>query len=154
MSTRGPKRPPALTPEESRFLDGTLPPEEAKRLEREIAADPARSDALASYRRAVGLWRDDAERGAVAPEQIADKVLAAVGRGEAGGAAGIPTWYAVAAMLMISVGVLGTAFSQNLRPKRVLPPASSIQGTLIETLVDEHFMAPEDFVAPADEEGR
>lgn len=154
MSTRGPKRPPALTPEESRFLDGTLPPEEASRLERELAADPSRSDALASYRQAIDLWRDDTERTAVPPGRMADRVLAAVGRPESGGAAIIPTWYAVAAMLMISVGVLGTAFSKQLRPKRVLPPTASIPGTLIESLVDDHFMAPEDFVQADGEEGR
>ncbi len=154
MTTRGRKRPPAMTPEESRFLDGTLPPEEAKRLEREIAADPERTDALNAYRESMGLWRDDAERTPASPPDMADRVLAALDRGQGGGSASIPTWYAVAAMLMISVGVLGTAFSRNIRPKRVLPPSASIQTTIIEAFVDESLMSPGALSATEGEGGR
>ncbi len=142
MSSRGRKRPPAMTPEESRLLDGTLPADEAKRLENLIASDPQRADALDTYREAMDVWRDDAGRIDLDPDEIADQVLAAVGGSQGGGAAALPTWYAVAAMLLIGIGVIGTAAvrgSHARTPQRSSSPVASMEEALLDALADERM---------------
>lgn len=54
-------------------VDGALPPDEAKRLESELASDEAMASEFARYQRAVKLLRGDkTER---APEALASSIL-------------------------------------------------------------------------------
>lgn len=144
MSTRGRKRPPQMTPDESRLIDGTLPPEEAKRLELLIASDPDRADALADYREAIDVWREDANRAPVDAAGMADGVLAALGEGESGGAATLPTWYAVAAMFLIGIGVIGTAAVRGkhaVAPHKSTAPVASLEEALLDSIADERMFS-------------
>lgn len=143
MSTRGRKRPPPMTPEESRLLDGVLSASEAKRLENVIASDPERTDALDTYREAMAVWRDDSTRLDVDPDSMADRVLAAVGATQGGGQATLPTWYAVAAMLLIGIGVIGTAAVQGSRTARSRAPSAnvpSITDALIHSIATDRAL--------------
>ncbi len=127
MSSRGRDKPPALTPEESRYLDGQLPPDDARHLEHVLAADSQRRAALDLDREAVALWRDDVARGQLSrgdltDHDLADRVLAGIARGRpaivapeapAGG-----RWYAAAAAALIVVGIAGTVITRAERRDR------------------------------------
>jgi anti-sigma factor RsiW len=104
-------RRPRLTRDDSRALDGVLPPAEAARVAREQAADPARAHAVAAYREAAGLWAEDARRAAQSsmeqgldPQRLLERVLASdPARLPARNGA---SWgYAAAAMALFALGV-------------------------------------------------
>jgi len=162
MKARGRTRPPALTPDESRLLDGALPPAEAARLERLIASDPDRADALAVDRGAMDLWREEAraasavDSSTLAPEELAERVVATLDP-RARGARPISTAYAVAAMLLIGIGLVGTAAARAARVSEAraqAAPRASIEAALLDSIADEVLMFPRDFGLPADQEGR
>lgn len=147
MSSRGRKKPPALTPEESRHLDGQLPPDEARTLEHHLAADPDRSEALARYRDAMDVWRDDVTRGAPADDDLAERVLASIeaGRPASGSAPTVARWYAAAAAALIAVGIGGTVIAREARtpaPVSRTADLDELGPQLIEGFVFDHVMWP------------
>lgn len=134
----------ALTPEESRWLDGTLDADARRRMERLLAADPARARRLARDREALDLWAADARRqaaravGPVAPlpspmhgphatglaEAVLQHVTAGGGRrmSQRSGEVLSPRAalaYAAAAMLLIGVGLGGTWLVHGQRAEAV-----------------------------------
>ena len=108
-----------LSREESRYLDGELPPEDMRRLKRELAADPGRAARLASYRDAVGLWKQDVERrtAVVDEDALADRVMASISSGSALKSLRpvAPRWVAAAAVLLIGIGIVGTSVVRTQR---------------------------------------
>lgn len=147
MSSRGRKKPPALTPEESRHLDGQLPSEDARTLEHHLAADPDRSEALALYREAMDVWRDDVAHRASADDDLADRVLASIesGRPPSTSAPAAARWYAAAAAALIAVGIGGTVITRASRaPEPVTRTADldELGPQLIEGFVFDRVMWP------------
>jgi anti-sigma factor RsiW len=109
-------RDPELSREESLWLDGRLDQASARRLEAELAKDPARRARLEAWHEAMDLWRDDAVHLAegLDTRHLADQVLA--GRGlRAEGDARSARRYAAAAVLLIGVGLAGAS---ALGPRR------------------------------------
>ncbi len=108
-----------LSHEESRYLDGELPPEDMRRFERELAADPDRAARLDAYRDAMGLWKQDVERrtAMVDEDALADRVMASISSGEALELLRplAPRWMTAAAVLLIGVGVIGTTVVRSQR---------------------------------------
>lgn len=139
---------PHLTPEESRWLDGTLPADAARRLERQLAADPRRRAALERYRESMGAWRDDARRGLADQDSfldgLADQILANSAsaepsrrpvrpREETPRFAGL---YAAAALLLVGVGLVGTLWVQTRRAEAqsVRPDFKDVNTHLFEEI--------------------
>lgn len=143
---------PHLTPEESRWLDGTLPADAARRLERQLAADPRRRAALERYRESMAVWRDDAractQTGSTDQESsldgLADEILANSAsaepsrrpvrpREETPRFAGL---YAAAALLLVGVGLVGTLWVQTRRAEAqsVRPDFKDVNTHLFEEI--------------------
>ena len=112
MSPRTPDgREPPLTPEESRWLDSELSTEDARRLERERAADPRRSAAHDEYREAMDVWRESATRTSIDPDALGAAVLDRISRDDGSAHEEAPRFagvYAAAAVLLICIGAAGT----------------------------------------------
>lgn len=139
MSSRDDRKPP-LTPEEARFLDGTLSGEERRALEAELARDPARAAALEEDRGAMALWKDDARSTAASLDMdaLADQVLASVRAGRPTPAqVGFPRAYAIAAMLLITVGAVGTLLVRGSHSPTGDAMPSRIEASLIEAMADD-----------------
>ena len=115
-----PVPPEGLTPEECRYLDGEMTPQEARSMEHRLAADPERAAQLEAWRDAMDLWRDDAARAAAPvatdPDALADRILAGLGQSpEADRRTVSPTvarWYASAAAVLMAIGITGTILAQ------------------------------------------
>ena len=122
----------ALTPDEARLLDGSLPTEERRRLDRQLAADPARAQRLARDRAALHLWVEESRSTPVDVEALADRVFDRIddeshaGRlasrsGSRGETLSPRTAmaYAAAAVLLIGVGLAGTWVVRQQRAEAV-----------------------------------
>ena len=147
----------ALTREESRYLDGEASPEEVRRMEHQLAADPVRAARLSAWQEAMGLWRADAARAAAVPgledgvaaEGLADRILAAgpqAGRLRNGRSLSAAPWYAAAAALLMTVGVTGTLLTRAnargnagaMRP----PQVGSLSDGVMDDMVDGPELLP------------
>ena len=130
---------PPLTPEEARLLDGTLSDEARAALEAQLAEDPARAKALAGDRAAMALWKDDARAQAEGIDvgALAEQVVASVKAGRvAAPRLTFPRAYAVAAMLLIAIGAVGTLVTRSgASPAASVP--SAIEASLIEAIADD-----------------
>lgn len=143
-----------LSREESRYLDGELPPEEMRRLERELAADPDRAARLASYRDAVGLWKQDVERRTAIVDEaaLADRVMASIASGSSRALTSLPPaaprWVAAAAVLLIGIGVAGTAMVHKSRSaaanqeSRELQELSFMSEAMVQMIVNDPARQP------------
>ncbi len=139
MNSRDDRKPP-LTPEEARYLDGTLSEEERRAFEARLEKDPARAAALAEDRGAMALWKDDARGTASAldVDALADQVLASVRAGRPTTAhVGFPKAYAIAAMLLITIGAVGTLMVRSGRTPTEGAMPSRIEASLIEAMADD-----------------
>ncbi|MGE0192361.1 MAG: hypothetical protein AB7T63_10010 [Planctomycetota bacterium] len=123
---------PALTPDEARLLDGSLPAEERRRLDRQLAADPARAGRLARDRAALDLWVEEARSTPVDVDALAQHVFERIddenGVARFSSRAGLrgevlspraAMAYAAAAMLLIGVGLAGTWVVRQQRAEAV-----------------------------------
>ena len=108
MNPNTPRR-PRLTRDDSRALDGVLPPTEAARVAREQSADPARAHAVAAYREAADLWADDARRAAqhLDTALLVERVLARGGAPPVAAPGSAPWGYTAAAVALIALGLAG-----------------------------------------------
>lgn len=96
-----------ITPEESRYWDGALGDEAARRLEARLDADPARRARLEAWRDAMDLWRSDAARrvATLDPAVLAERALAEADVVASEGP--LLRRYATAAVVLIGLGVAG-----------------------------------------------
>lgn len=138
--------PDGISREESRHLDGELPPEAARRLERQLAADPERTARMAAWRESMDLWRSDASR-PTDTGALAEHVLAAVAQAPPPPAVRT-TWYAAAAAILIAIGVTGTLLAHDGIPTAA-PRAAPLAFDDVESaVVDLMFESPK-FALPA-----
>lgn len=160
---------PHLTPEESRWLDGTLPADAARRLERQLAADPRRRAALESYRASMDIWRADARGGPASDDTfldgLADEIIASPAPSgssprpvrlheETPRFAGL---YAAAALLLVGVGLVGTLWVQTRRAEAqsARPDFKDVDTRLFEEIARSPQLYLERAQAPgAAQEGR
>jgi anti-sigma factor RsiW len=139
MNSRDDRKPP-LTPEEARYLDGTLSDAERRAFEATLEKDPARAAALREDLGALALWKDDARAQATALDldALADQVLASVRAGRPTPAqVGFPKAYAIAAMLLITIGAVGTLVVRGTQSPREGVMPSRIEASLIEAMADD-----------------
>ncbi len=143
--------------EESRYLDGELPDETARRMENRLAADPDATDRVEAYRDAMDLWRDDVQRTAqrVDPEALADRIVAAARSGPSQlpiAQSRAAPWYAAAALLLIGIGITGTMLNLPAPAPRPSQAASNLrvlgdfegefQDAMVNLLIDDPELAP------------
>jgi anti-sigma factor RsiW len=114
------------TPEESRYVDGALDAEAARRLEARLAADPERARRLRAWAASMDLWREDARRRAArgAPDELASAVLAD-GDADARAARSLNR-YAAAALVLLGLGTVGAALLGPPTTSHDHPPAQAL----------------------------
>jgi anti-sigma factor RsiW len=148
VTRKKPPPPEGLSPEESRYVDGEAPPDAARRLERQLAADPERADRLEAYRDAMDVWREDAQHTArtVDPRgALAERVLESVTRDAPPSRATnpMPRWYAAAAVLLIAVGIGGTVIARRTHPAPHRPPElADIEEAVLDLVLESPELSP------------
>lgn len=150
--TRKEPHPEGLSRDESRFLDGELPPDAARRLESRLAADPQRAERLEAYREAMDVWREDAacaSRAVDPPDALADRVVRKVTADPSPmlrppGA--LPRWYAAAAVLLIAVGIGGTVLARRGAPRASdegqQPELAVIEEAVLDLVLESPELSP------------
>lgn len=136
MTSHRRERDEGWTREESRWIDGRLDDESARRLEAELAKRPERRARLEAYREAMDLWRADAAREAstLDAERLKDVVLsgAPLRREETAlRTARTARRYAAAAVFLIGLGLVG-ATALGPQPARSAEPDVESALQLIE----------------------
>lgn len=106
-------RAPAWRRDTSRWIDGELDAPRAAEVRRRVEADPAAREHLASWRRAMELWREDVGRASdqADPSDMARRVLASTDTVERRANELRPVFwrYAAAAVLLLGLGVAGAS---------------------------------------------
>ncbi len=128
------------TREDSRYVDGELEGEQARRLERETTEGDLRSKRLGAWREAMDLWREDGRRAAMAfdADRVTRRILEASGPREAApGLAAIQATrrYAAAAVLLIGLGLGGTLW---IGPQAAAESPPTVE-TITQALERDHL---------------
>jgi anti-sigma-K factor RskA len=133
--SHGSGRPAGPDPATSRWLDGLASPEEARRIEGRIAADPGFAAEVERLRGDLDLFRADVATRRPSGS-LADRVLAAVAAG--GSASGdeerfqaAARRWAAAAAVLAAVGVGGSVMID-----RIAPPAEAGDAAALTTFVE------------------
>lgn len=148
--------PQDLSREEGRYLDGEASPEEVRRIEHQLAADPERAARLMAWQDAMDLWREDGTRTALAlcsqdqegADDLADRILRAGPRALQPRlrALSAAPWYAAAAALLMTIGVTGTllarAGARNEVSATLPPQVGSLSEAVMDIMVDGPELLP------------
>jgi anti-sigma factor RsiW len=144
----GPLPPEGLSPEEGRYLDGEMSPQEERSMEQRLRADPARAADLD----AMDLWRNDTARVAATvsgdPDALADRILAGLESEPLAERApwrpvtpAVARWYARAAALLIAIGISGTLLAYPALGNG--PDAEPSEGADVDLFLDLMAEGPE-----------
>ena len=100
--------------DESRYVDGELGADEARRLEAQLEQDPRVAERLDAWQDAMALWRDDASRLSTSFDAAGTTaaVLANIHGQDAGADTSLAALrrYAAAAVLLLGLGTAGAAW--------------------------------------------
>lgn len=118
-----------------RRLCGELPPDEARRLEARLAAEP---ELRAAAERLERDWRGLDLPGDTAPAGFADEVMARLAEAEPE----TPAWARLAAAAALVAGIAVGMGISPLLPPRELP--EELTGPPLETLADSYLAALEE----------
>jgi len=129
-SQRRDRRDDGWTREESRFIDGMLDAESARRLEAELERHPERRARVDAWRDAMDLWRDDVTRESAGldPDRLKDAVLSGAARRREEAelrSTRAARRYAAAAILLIGLGLAGATAVGPQRVRRTEPDAAT-----------------------------